>query len=302
MKLNYTVLWIDDQPENSRDHIEGIGHLLQDLGFNMITVEKKGFTEVELEALAKELAVYNKYDLILFDYNLGERKKDGAEIAASLRQTIYTDMVFYSGGSSPKELLKKLSDEFVPGVFVVSRTNLGEDIEPIICDQVKRFCDLNSMRGVVLDEMSVIDRLLRDLLAKKFLQASTATQKKQVKSLAGKFKERLVKVEETVETLDVDTFVTTVKAPRITEFEWVRQRLQSLKSFEDLDTADVGCFEKMHAFRNELAHQEAIIHEESGKATLASSMVYPDGLDHDDFKQIRFGLVQIRKEIERLLN
>jgi hypothetical protein len=60
---------------------------------------RKYITDGDVDHIADRIARYNKYDMIVFDYDLG-KMADGSDIAKKLRARVYTDMVFYSGNSA----------------------------------------------------------------------------------------------------------------------------------------------------------------------------------------------------------
>jgi len=167
MKINYKVLWVEDHFESVQPAIEGIEDRLEGYGFKFEVDGKTSLSEDDLGKLSDKLSQYNPYDMIIFDYDLGEQTKKGNEIARELRKSIFTDMIFYSG-KAPRELRQTLFDSQVEGVFTVSRPDFVEEAWPIIEDQIKRICDINNMRGVILDEMSKIDLRMRELYNKKY--------------------------------------------------------------------------------------------------------------------------------------
>ncbi len=299
MKINYKILWIDDQPEEVRPQIEGIRRNLDNLGFALDLDMKNTISKEELYALGDRLDVYNPYDLVVFDYDLGSKSADGAEIAQSLRRHIFTDMIFYSAKATVV-MRKKLFDLQVDGVYIVDRTHLHRDAFEIIQDQVKRICDLNSMRGVVLDEMSKLDKKLRLLLIRKFTALDDTQKDTQVQRTSKRFNARAGACKKQADEMSHENFIKAVEAPLVMEYGCVRDRLDSMGVLKDLPSGLLDILNKMQKLRNELAHQGATLDENKGRIYLEDSSHYTEGFDHAQFMEIRKELRQLATAIEAL--
>ena len=173
MKINYEILWFEDQPDKLEHDLEAIRGYLWKSGFSMEVDMRKTLTDGDIDEIVDRISKYNKYDMIIFDYDLGNSPK-GSEIARRLRAEVYTDMIFYSG-KEPESLRRILFDTKVDGVFIVDPRDLAEQIEPILEDHIKKACDVNGIRGIVMDETSRFDRLLREK-CKKVLADANAEQ------------------------------------------------------------------------------------------------------------------------------
>lgn len=295
MKINYKVLWVEDQFELVQSAIDGIEDRLKNYGFKFEVDKKTSLSEDELEILSEKLSQYNPYDMIVFDYDLGMQTKKGNEIASELRKSIFTDMIFYSG-KAPGDLRKILFDSEVEGVFIVKRTDFVEEAWPIIEDQIKRICDINNMRGVILDEMSKIDLKMRELYNKKYQGLLDEDKTKQVNKFLKKLKSRHEGIMEELETVNIETLPGMVRKPSKTEFNIVRMRLTKL--YEDDETlGEGGTLKKNQDLRNKFAHNMAIYDEVNGTVSLHGfDKVY----NFDDFKNIRNELIDLLSKIEIL--
>lgn len=299
MKIEYKVLWIEDHPNEVQAAQESLAGFLSNLGFDLKVDARDTISQADIHALGDQLKIYNPYDLVVFDYDLGTGKATGAEIAEGLRQNIYTDMIFYS--SKPVQAMREdLFDRHVDGVYAITRTELHEDATRIIEDQIKRICDLNSMRGVVLDEMSRIDKKLRNLLIVKFTALERQERDRQVARTSRRYKERSKASLRLSEMLNADNFADTVGNPLLMEYGCVRDRLDSIKAFEDLDGEVLDILNRMQRLRNELAHQEATLNEAEGRIYLEASQEYSSGFDHTQFISIRKELLKIARGIDSI--
>ena len=107
MKIEYNILWFEDQFEEISATVDAVTNLLGDFGFEAKIEKIEVVTPDVVEALSLRLSGYNPYDLILFDYQLGGvERSDGVDVAKSLRKNLYSDMIFYS--ASPRSQLRDL--------------------------------------------------------------------------------------------------------------------------------------------------------------------------------------------------
>ena len=160
MKLYYNILWFEDQPDKIKNFISAIGRILADNGFKLKYDIEKSISPTDLEDLEQKLKIYNPYDLIVFDHDLGKNIQ-GATIAKNLRHSVYTDMVYYSGNTSVK-LREELYKEEIDGVFIVNRNDFVISMSRILEDHINKFSDMNNMRGVFLDAFSKIEQYARE--------------------------------------------------------------------------------------------------------------------------------------------
>ncbi len=292
MKIDYKILWIEDQPKEIEFHVAAIKRKLGELGFNLDLDTRLTISDDDLQVLEDRLETYNPYDLVIFDYDLGEGQTSGAEIAHSLRRLIYTDMIFYS--SKPvDEMRKALFDLRVDGVYIVTRTDLHRDVSEIIADQLKRICDLNSMRGVVLDEMSKLDKQLRKLLVKKFGELEQQEKDHQASRASKRYNTKSKACKKQADEMTHENFIIAVENPLKMEYGCVRDRLDSIGVLSNLSDGVLDTLNRMQRLRNELAHQKATLDIDEGRIYLEHSTHYPEGFDHDQF-------INIRKELQLL--
>ncbi|RYC43095.1 response regulator [Pectobacterium zantedeschiae] len=167
MKLEYKILWFDDQPHNVDSAKDGLQTRLARIGFklNIEWVEKIG----NIGSLMTKLARNFNYDLILVDWDLGNDSIKGDELAKHLRKNFKTDIIFYSS-ESPKNLRKLIFDKGVDGVFCIRRDNLTPETMSIIDYSVKKIIDLNHMRGIVMSTVSDFDKIIDESLKNRYNQ------------------------------------------------------------------------------------------------------------------------------------
>jgi hypothetical protein len=164
MKLNYKILWIDDQIE---DYIEmGIKSELETyidtLGF-IPTVEC-----FENGNVAEQSIKTIKYDLILSDYNIEGANEQGDILIQKIRDGgVFTEVLFYSAQPDFDTIAKNLYRDRVSFYSLIgdeSFKGFREKAYKLIDHTVSKLQELNNIRGLVMSETSELDNTLEDIL------------------------------------------------------------------------------------------------------------------------------------------
>jgi len=168
MKMNYKILWIDDQIE---DYIEmGIKSefiaFLENLGF-IPTVDT-----FEDGAKAEDAIKATKYDLILSDYSIDEKRKERVKQGDVLIQKIrdggvFTEVLFYSGQANFDTIAKNLYRDRVSFFSLIGDEGMKEfrvRVYKLIELTIAKLQELNNVRGLVMSETSELDNTVIDIL------------------------------------------------------------------------------------------------------------------------------------------
>jgi len=296
MKINYEILWFEDQPNALEHDLESIDLYLQASGYSMNVDMRSVITDAEVDGIAAQIARYNKYDMIVCDYDMGHSPY-GSNIARKLRAEVYTDMVFYSG-KAPDDLRKILYENRVDGVFVVDRAKLADEFEMILEDHIKKACDVNGIRGIVMDETSRFDRILREKCAKVLSDADSekleSVRIDLVRRITKSAQSRLKKAER------ITCPIAALSDFQTSDFNLVRHRLADLmKDVADVASllSDKGELKGMQDLRNRLAHLECI-YSEDGWMSLSDDA--DDIFDFERFREVRKLLREIGLALERI--
>lgn len=168
MNLQYSILWI----ENDSDWVDSIDDeikdFLIDMGFNpSITLHAK-----------EDADMYNDYDLILMDMALENAKSGDVLIKEIRNHNIFSDVVFYTGGGV-STIREKANTLGLEGVYFADRhTNFIDKVKTIILTTIKKVQDLNNIRGLVMDEVSQLDKQMEDIINYYFVEKGTDERKK----------------------------------------------------------------------------------------------------------------------------
>lgn len=293
MKLDYNILWFEDRPRDVAQAVEGIRMFVEKQGFRLKIDPRETISEVQIRTLAEGVRAYNNYDLIVCDHDMGSGI-DGAEIAATLRRYVFTDLVFYSG-KPLSDLRKILYEGNVDAAFPIHRTDLREGLRKIIGDHIRRSCDLNNMRGIVIDEICKVERAMRKALTNLVEDLDEGQKFKVLDKIKEKIKEKGQKAIDSVGSLECP--VKALSDHRVSDFNVVRMRLGSLKKESEIYDLlkEGGELKDVQDLRNRMAHVEASFDSDEG------AMVFEDRkretLTYDEFQKIRLRLRKISLKI-----
>lgn len=162
MKLTYKILWVDDRIEEPqyKEMIENLNQFLSEEEFfdvKIVNVDNSDDFEKELNA---------DYDLIITDYNLGE--KNGDHIIQYTRElSVLTEIFFYSANNELKPLGNLISNSRVTFHQMTDPNGYRElygQIKSLIELTIRKFQDIICMRGMVMAETSEIDVAMEEML------------------------------------------------------------------------------------------------------------------------------------------
>jgi DNA-binding NarL/FixJ family response regulator len=164
MRLDFTILWIDDQPKHIQSYEEGLRNALDELGFKLTVIPVAGLDEVA--ATVSEHVHDDAIDLVLVDYDLTGKGAGGEEALLQVRKKLpFKDVIFYSG-TDVKRLREIAFNAGVDGVYFSSRTGLVGNATKAIQKLLSKVMDLDHMRGVVMSASSDIDYVVERSLLK----------------------------------------------------------------------------------------------------------------------------------------
>ena len=164
MRLDFNVLWVDDQPDRVQAQIKAITERMVEHGFEFRPTLCKSLDEVQAFLASDEDVFTDEIDLILVDWDLGGETHGEAAIAAIREAIRYKDVVFYSA-QNPAVTLRELAfKNGLEGVYCTSREGLVEEVLGVFESLVKKVLDLDHTRGIVMGATSDIDFMVNESL------------------------------------------------------------------------------------------------------------------------------------------
>lgn len=163
--MTYSILWVDDKISDFeeleiisdiRNYIDSFALSSNILTYDNIVDAKRSISE-------------NKFDLVVTDYNINNDIK-GSQLIFDIRKREYlTEVLLYSAALPEYLDNTKKGDLLLDRVTYVMLGSDGYEILPrkikaLIDVSLKRYCDLTTLRGLVMAETSSLDSDVTQML------------------------------------------------------------------------------------------------------------------------------------------
>jgi len=282
MKIEYKILWVEDNKSWYKTTSELFTDYLDELGFKLNCQRCDGIDEVNKELKNNGLV---SYDLLLVDYTL-KGTASGDDVINAIRNfgdhQILTEVLFYSSAiENVRDSMRKHSLE---GVYTADRKDIETKFEQVVNTTIKKVQDVNAMRGLIMAETSELDNLMLSIVMECHNKKDDNSKELKIYIIekitefntnnTGKLDELLVK-DDLLEIVNSSLFHSMLKAKSIQKLAGLINdpRLNELKSFTKDYTRDVI------SIRNNFAHVVERIDKSTGLNKLVS---------HLDGKEIEF--------------
>jgi hypothetical protein len=207
LRLDFNVLWVDDQPKAVDAQITRIKTRMADEGFNFNPTQCKSMAEVE--ALIAGNVFQDEIDLILVDWDLGGGVH-GQDVIELIRQVAqYKDVVFYSA-QTQANLRQQVFDKKLEGIYCTTREDLVEEVLGVFESLVKKVLDLDHTRGIVMGATSDIDHMIHSCLLHIEAKLDDTGKKTLVDQAVKRVQERVKDIAKQGEKLGTATNVETI--------------------------------------------------------------------------------------------
>ncbi|WP_107681111.1 response regulator [Methylobacterium radiotolerans] len=174
MRLEFRILWFENQPQDVRTQLEEIEDYIRDAGF--IPRVQMVVDTTTIAALTEQQRLYDDFDLVVVDYDLGDPGMNGDHVAEIVRRNFgFTDIIFYSGHKTV-DLRKLVHDRQIDGVYCFARPDLPERLGMHIDQVVRRLSRLEAMRGLAMGTVGKCDDEFRSMLREEHASSSPEKQ------------------------------------------------------------------------------------------------------------------------------
>lgn len=298
MRLDFNILWIEDQPGAVKAQSESIERKMRSEGFRLQTTFVSSVEEAE-ENLKDDI-FKDHVDLILMDFELAGTKDGGEGLEMVRGKCPFKDIVFYSA-KVPQELKTRVSDKQISGVFCTSRIGLPDTVFGVFTVLVKKVLDIDHSRGIAMGATSEIDDFITQALEVYLAKSDSAVQTKAL-AIAGKQVEKIKQgFEKECGELEALTDATELKSFHGVYTSVKRlillRKLLKLSGRKDIDLqAMLDYEEKTLPKRNNLAH---VTVERDG----FSRRIFHKGVELtvDDMRELRVDLLKHHEMFEALV-
>lgn len=303
MRLDFNVLWVDDQPEAVGSQITAIRKRMEAEGFQFNPTVCRSAEEVR--AAISTSVFTDEVDLILVDWDLGTGAR-GQDVIADIRSSAqFKDVVLYSAQTAPDALRKTAFDRGLEGVYCATREQLVDDVMGVFDSLVKKVLDLDHTRGIVMGATSDIDNMVNECLAAIHEKLDDAGQRALVEQALKRIEEKLKDWTKDVDKLRKKSTMTAVLKAHLhfTAYDKLRMLSQVLEGEQFKAHASAGAIlvkyiKEVQPERTKLAHLVLVA---KGKPQLVVNVAGQEvGLE--EMRDLRRLILGVRQDFRSLLD
>lgn len=165
MRIDYRVLWFEDNASSYSTKKAFVKDIVEDFGFNFVEPRN------EVDGSNIETIPYSMYDLIIADMSLANGSTGIKLMDAIRKKSVFTEVLFYSSNGE-KAVREELAKYDIDGAYCSGRDNddFEYKVREVIYTLIKKTQDLNSLRGLVMAETSELDKKMEDISYYYFVQ------------------------------------------------------------------------------------------------------------------------------------
>lgn len=162
MRLDFNVLWVDDQPDAVEHQSAPLTKKMEEHGFLFKRTLCKSLDDVT--AIVGDGVFADEIDLVLVDWDLGTNIH-GEQVIAKIREAApYRDILFYSAQKPTAELRRLIFENGIEGIYCASREGLIDEVVDIFESIIKKVLDLDHTRGIIMGATCDIDHTVNECL------------------------------------------------------------------------------------------------------------------------------------------
>ena len=303
MRLDFNVLWVDDQPGNMNASVQTLRRGMADEGFDLRHVFCSTMDDVKAQ-IADDV-FRDEIDLILVDWDLGKDEPSGEEVIAEIRETVpYKDIIFYSANANVAQLKQASYAAGNEGVYFVVRPELVNEAIQLFHTMIKKVLDLDHTRGIVMGATSDVDQMARECLGLAHDLLDDAEKAGVLDEMVKLLNEKVPSLEKRVGKLVADPQVSVILAEHavFTANDGLRilARLLDLPNFEAQKPHQVGVkryIQEVVPKRNILGHK---VLTPEGKPAGIAGTTSAEVISIDEMRALRKLLLELRNEFKLL--
>jgi hypothetical protein len=302
MRLDFNVLWVDDQPDSVKAQLRPIAAHMEGQGFEFRPTYCQTVDEVRGRVSSD---VFNdEVDLVLVDWDLGNDVW-GQEAINEIRTHIpYKDVIFYSAHTTPDDLRSLASGAHVDGIFCTARNDLVVEVIDVFDSLVKKTLDMNHTRGIVMGATSDIDHMVSECLRHAHGRLDDAGKKALIAQGMKFIDDRLKDLTKRVEKLKKSTDLVPLLEAHLIFTSYDRLHMLSSILKMEVFKSHAGSRESVTTYmtavvpdRNVLGHQVADPGDGPKKVINAKG----EAIGIDEARELRRSILGLRSDFRTLL-
>jgi hypothetical protein len=189
VRLDFNVLWVDDQPDRINAQIVSIKRQMEGEGFHFNPTLCQTMDAVRTHISSDVFT--DEVDLVLVDWDLGGGSHGEDAIKIIRDEVKYKDVVFYSAMKPAEELRALAAANDLEGIFCAARGDLVDEVMGVFESLVKKVLDLDHSRGIVMGATSDIDHLVDECLNLMHTKLDRDGQAEMLKDILKRIDDRL---------------------------------------------------------------------------------------------------------------
>lgn len=299
MRLDFNVLWVDDQPNAVNAQITRIKAQMADEGFSFNPTQCTSIDEVE--ALIAGDVFQDEVDLILVDWDLGGGVH-GQDVIERVRQVAqYKDVVFYSAQTLAADLRRMAFERGLEGIYCASREGLVDEVLGVFESLVKKVLDLDHTRGIVMGATSDIDHMIHSCLVQIEAKLDDDGKKELVGQAIKRVRERVKDIGKQGAKLETATSVTTILDAHM--IFGATDRLRMLRRLLEGDANHAQSVETIKSYMDNVVPERNVLgHMALAPEGKPQAVVTGEGklINLDDMRTLRKLILGLREDFRAL--
>jgi hypothetical protein len=302
MRLDFNVLWVDDQLDRVKAQFNPIAAHMESQGFEFKPTYCQTMDEVRVQI--SDDVFNDEVDLVLVDWDLGNDVWGQNVIDEIRAQILYKDVIFYSAHTTPDDLRGLASAARVDGIFCAARDGLVDEVKDVFDSLVKKVLDLDHTRGIVMGATSDIDHMVNECLRHAHGKLDDESKKKLIAQGIKFIDDRLKDLTKLVEKLRGATDLAQLLEAHLIFTAYDRLHMLTgilkLEKFKDQAASRVSVttyMTKVVPDRNLLGHQVADPGEGPKKVVNAKG----EAIGIDEARELRRSILGLRSDFRDLL-
>ena len=161
MRIDYNILWFENDEGWLKQAVKGISNLLEDYGFRLKETHQKNGSKIE-ELITAIQSKALDVDMIFMDFRLSGDVNGEKLIETIRKRNLYTEILFYSQDENVKQVIEAAYGS-IEGIYYSGRDNFRDKAKEVIWHTIKKVEDVESMRGLIMGATSEIENLMKEI-------------------------------------------------------------------------------------------------------------------------------------------
>jgi CheY-like chemotaxis protein len=299
MRLDFNILWVEDNVKNVLSQRDKIDRMIRKEGFRLQVEFPESI--VKAKEYLKSDIFGDHIDLVLMDYELGAGGRGDDGLVEVRKIFPYKDLMFYS--SQAADLASLVAKKQVEGVFCSTRDDLPDEVIGLFETLIKKVLDIDHSRGIVMGSSSDIDGLVFDSLGAHFRKNEGKLSDVARNVIAEQLKEIRKSFEKVAEKLSIAATVEELYDLHIVYSSAHRHKLLR-KVLETINERDAICQALSNYAANTMPKRNDLAHIQVKKQGFSRKLFNRKGIEltAESVRQLRLDLLEHQETLEQLFD